>query len=423
MSKKWITVILYTLFVLIAFNLVWLAIETNSRAPVHPLIMSTDEYRDEIIFGLWVIPLLVAMGYFYNWSTAVHYLDDRDFTEALFVVVIMVLAATKPILYVAESILKGIAQLGGGNTKAWWLTILTVAPLLGSFITEPGAMTIATLLLIKRFYRFSPSITFAYATIGLLFTNISVGGVLTSFAAPPILVVSKIWGWNTSYMFTHFGLKAIVGILLTNAFYFWIFRSQFKKIEEKRILEEKAHPIIQNQAIPLWVILTHMLVLDWCVLHAHYPVIFIGTFMLFLGFYQVTAPYQDKLELKNPILVGLFLAGLVVHGSLQGWWISPLLTRFSAEGLLVLSIVLTSFNDNAAITFLASLIPNFDEALKQAVVTGAITGGGLTVIANAPNPAGQSILGKYFNGGISPIKLFFGALLPTLIMVAVFYLI
>ena len=81
---------------------------------------------------------------------------------------------------------------------------------------------------------------------------------------------------------------------------------------------------------------------------------------------------------------------------------------------------LTSFNDNAAITYLASLVPGFTDELKYAVMAGAVTGGGLTVIANAPNPAGQSILGRFFVNGVSPLGLALGATLPTLIVGACF---
>ena len=74
----------------------------------------------------------------------------------------------------------------------------------------------------------------------------------------------------------------------------------------------------------------------------------------------------------------------------------------------------------AAITYLSTLVPGFTDSLKYAVVAGAVTGGGLTVIANAPNPAGQSILKIFFKNGVSPLGLLLGALIPTFIMFAVF---
>jgi hypothetical protein len=122
------------------------------------------------------------------------------------------------------------------------------------------------------------------------------------------------------------------------------------------------------------------------------------------------------------MLVGFFLAGLVIHGGLQGWWIAPLLSRLSEVPLFLGSTVLTMFNDNALITYLGTLVPSFDDPLKIALVQGAVTGGGLTVIANAPNSAGQALLGKYFDGSVQPLRLFVGALPATVVAAAAFRL-
>ena len=111
----------------------------------------------------------------------------------MFVGVIMTQAATRPILKAAEMMMWKIANVFGGVVNAWWLTILTFGPILGSFITEPAAMTISALLLGENFYDFGPSNKFKYATLGLLFVNISVGGTLPHFAAPPVLMVVGPW--------------------------------------------------------------------------------------------------------------------------------------------------------------------------------------------------------------------------------------
>ncbi|MBS4167859.1 hypothetical protein PARA125_000489 [Parachlamydia sp. AcF125] len=374
----------------------------------------------EIVFGVWVIPLILCMGYLYNWKTAIHYLNGISYIEPLFVVVIMAITSTKPIIYLAEKGLKWVARVGGESVKSWWWVLLTIGPLTGSFITEPGAMTICALLLAKQFYHLKPTPLLAYATLGLLFTNISVGGVLTNFAAPPVLMVSKVWDWSSQNMLMQFGWKAVCGILIANFLYYQLFRKEFSQLEIKR-QQLKISQKDESQSIPAWICLAHIFFLAWMVLHAHYPVVFIGTFLLFIGFYRATLPFQWELELKTPILVGFFLAGLVIHGTLQAWWISPLLGHASKEILLGLSILLTAFNDNAEITFLATLIPTFTEPMKYAVLAGSVTGGGLTVIANAPNPLGQAILAPYFADGISTLYLFLGALIPTLIMGSMFY--
>ncbi|MBI5628076.1 MAG: hypothetical protein HY953_04085, partial [Candidatus Rokubacteria bacterium] len=171
-----------------------------------------------------------------------------------------------------------------------------------------------------------------------------------------------------------------------------------------------------------WIVVTHLLFLAWTVLTAHTPALFVAGFLYFLAFTQATAPHQNPLNLRPPLLVGFFLAGLVVHGTLQQWWIAPVLVRLGEIQLFFGATVLTAFNDNAAITYLASLVPGFTPELKYAVVAGAVTGGGLTVIANAPNPAGQSILSRYFPDGIVPGGLFLGALVPTLVVALAFLL-
>jgi len=84
---------------------------------------------------------------------------------------------------------------------------------------------------------------------------------------------------------------------------------------------------------------------------------------------------------------------------------------------------LTALTDNAALTYLASLVDGLSEEIKYAVVAGAVTGGGLTVIANAPNPAGISILRGHFNEGIvNPLGLLVAALPPTLVATLAFRL-
>ncbi|MEI6463734.1 MAG: putative Na+/H+ antiporter, partial [Verrucomicrobiota bacterium] len=367
----------------------------------------------EAVFGLWAIVLGVALAAFKGVDTSIHYLADQvNYTEPMFVVIIMALASTRPVLRLAEQCMQLVASLGGGRPVAWWLSILTLAPILGSFITEPAAMTIAALLLGKQFYALNPGTKLKYATIGLLFVNVSIGGTLTHFAAPPVLMVAAAWGWNISYMFTHFGWHAISGIVLANAVYLVAFRRELFALQA---------PAAENgprgeEPVPVWVTTMHLGFLGFTVWMAHHPALFIGGFLFYLAFAQATAHHQSKVELKTPLLVGFFLAGLVIHGGLQAWWIQPVLSRLGEVPLFAGATILTAFNDNALITYLATLVPGFSEELKFAVVSGAVTGGGLTVIANAPNPAGQSILQRYFPEGVSPLGLFLGALVPTLIV-------
>ena len=134
----------------------------------------------EAVFAIWAVVLLVAMSMALGWEAARHYVNDTvTYTEPLFVVVIMALASTRPVIGLAEGMLRRVAELGGRTPGAWWVSILIVAPLLGSFITEPAAMTIAALVLARQFFDLQPSTRLKYATLGLLFVNVSIGGTLT----------------------------------------------------------------------------------------------------------------------------------------------------------------------------------------------------------------------------------------------------
>jgi hypothetical protein len=371
----------------------------------------------EAVFGIWVIPLLLAFLVFKDWNTAQDYVGIRvRYTEPLFVVVIMSIAATRPVLMAAEKAMGMVARIGGGTVAATWLAILTVGPLLGSFITEPGAMTICALLLARNFYERQPPPAFAFATLGLLFVNVSIGGTLTHFAAPPVVMVSGTWGWSTSHMLGHFGWKAAAAILASNVAYWFWFRKEFARLKPDEPPETPADRWEERKdPVPGWISIIHFLFLAWTVFTAHNPALFVGGFLFFLAFASATEHHQNPLVLRPALLVGFFLAGLVVHGGLQSWWLGPVLETMGHTALFFGAVVLTAFNDNAAITYLASLVPGLTAAMKYAVMAGAVTGGGLTVIANAPNPAGQAILARYFPDGVSPWRLFVGALIPTAI--------
>jgi hypothetical protein len=373
----------------------------------------------EVVFGIWTIPLGVAMIFAKGATVTRHYFDqDVSYVEPLFVVVIMAIAASRPIVDVAVRVL-GLAARG--SPMGWWLVLLTLGPLLGSFITEPAAMTICALLLGREFYRLGPSPRFMYATLGLLFVNVSVGGALTNFAAPPVLIVAGKWGWSTLFMLEQFGWRALAGIAMSNIVYFLLFRREFAELAEKKAVLPPDESE-QQEPVPFWITAVHLGFLAFTVVVAHEPALFIGGFLFFLGFTTATAAYQEEINMRAPMLVGFFLAGLVIHGGLQGWWIQPVLSRLGEYPLLFGATLLTAFNDNAAITYLATLVPTFTDQLKMAVMSGALCGGGLTVIANAPNPAGQSLLQKYFPNGISPGGLLLAALFPTAVMLFFFTL-
>jgi Na+/H+ antiporter NhaD/arsenite permease-like protein len=236
-------------------------------------------------------------------------------------------------------------------------------------------------------------------------------------------MVARTWNWDTPFMLQHYGWKAVVGILISTSIYYLFFRKELASLAGKQNQTDAAEQDgsetpwgQQDWPVPAWITIVHLLFMGWTVFFSHYPVFFIGGFLFFLAFVTTTFHHQEDVKLKPALLVGFFLAGLVTHGGLQQWWIEPVLSSLSELPLMIGATVLTAFNDNAAITYLASLVPDFTDQMKYAVVAGAVTGGGLTVIANAPNPAGQSILQRFFDGGVSPLGLALGALIPTIIL-------
>jgi len=372
----------------------------------------------EAVFGVWLVPLFLAIILMKGWPALVTYSASISPAEPIFVVAIMAMASSRPILTIAERGLAALAGVGGYGPAAWWITILSVGPLLGSFITEPGAMTICALLLRNRIYSLGPSKELRYATLGLLFVGVSVGGTLSQFAAPPVVMVASVWQWDFSHMLVNFGWKAAFGTFLATAVYFCVFRKELFSLATKPFSS-----VYGKRPIPKRIMIIHVLFMGWTVATAHYPTLVIIGFLFYLAFVQATSRHQENSSVRGPLLVGFFLIALVFHGTCQQWWLAPVLGRLSEWPLMITATVLTGFNDNAAITYLASLVPNFSAQLKYAVMAGAVTGGGLTVIANAPNPVGQAILGKEFGeGGVSPLGLFVAALIPTVIVGACFML-
>ena len=323
------------------------------------------------------------------------------------------MAATRPIIDLATRMIGGIAAiLPFKKGVSFYLVALIVGPLLGSFITEPAAMTVTAMILLKNYYNQGISRKLKYATIGVLFVNISIGGTLTHFAAPPVLMVAGKWGWGSHHMMTQFGWKAAIAVLINAAAVTFLFQKELRGMKAQTVNGEAA----SLMDIKWWVYALHLVFIGLVVVTAHHMVLFFGIFLFFLGVVTVTKEYQTPLKLKEGLLVGFFLAGLVTLGGFQKWWLAPLLGSLGDFELFAGTTGLTAITDNAALTYLGSLVDGLSAEAKYALVAGAVTGGGLTVIANAPNPAGFGILKKAFGDeGISPVGLLIAASGPTLV--------
>jgi hypothetical protein len=374
----------------------------------------------EFAFGFWAGMLLVftalaAIGTEEGSFQAItNYLETRNFTEPLFVLTIMIVAASKPVLFVASAIVQGISRiLPMPRAVAFYFTVLAVVPLLSSFITEPAAMSLGAMILRDAYYRKVMSSRLMYATIGVLFVNISIGGTLTNFAAPPVLMVAHTWQWDSWFMLSNIGWRSALAVF-TNAL---IVSTVFRKELSHFTIECQ----IESNNVPIPLVALHLLLLSLIVLFAHHPHVFLCVLLTFLALARGYPQFQDRLLLRESLMVSCFLAGLVVLGGQQAWWLEPALGSLDDSVVYYGVLALTPFMDNAAITYMASVVEGLTQEFKVALVTGAVAGGGLTVIANAPNPAGQSILQGYFEGGkVSPLGLAAAAAIPTLIATIAF---
>ena len=370
----------------------------------------------EVVFGFWAMLLMVLLFGLYGQDQALGYLESRNFTEPMFVFVIMVVAATRPILDFASRIVLRMARLLPlPDGMALYFMLLAFVPLLGSFITEPAAMTLAALMLRDAVFTQPVTNRLKYGTLGVLFVNVSIGGLLTPFAAPPVLMVAAKWGWDLPFMLTQFGWKAAVAVCFNAGAAMWLLRRELKRL-----------PVAQPEPgshVPVTVVVIHLLFLATVVLFAHHPVVFMGMFLFFLGYTAAYPRNQSPLILREALLVAFFLAGLVVLGGMQQWWLQPLLMGLNADTVYFAATALTAITDNAALTYLASLVEGLSPDFKTALVAGAVTGGGLTLIANAPNPAGATILKEHFpEGAIHFFWLLVAALPPTLVAMMAFRL-
>ena len=371
----------------------------------------------EVVFGFWAMVLLLFLISQSGTGNVLHYLESRNFTEPAFVFVIMVIAASRPIIDLAGAMLHLLCRvLPLERPLAYYVTVLSIGPLLGSFITEPAAMTLCALLLRQRFFSRNAPKGFLYATVGVLFVNVSIGGTLTPYAAPPVLMVADKWGLDIATMLKTFGWKAAIAVLINAAAATFLYR---KYLHEQPTMS----PALARLDLPAWVVAVHLAFLASVVVFSHHAIVFIALFLFFLGFTEAYKRYQSRLMLREGLMVAFFLGGLVVLGGQQKWWLQPILSDLSPTALYYGATLLTAITDNAALTYLGSQVDGVSEAFKYSMVAGAVTGGGLTVIANAPNPAGFAILKDSFEDGtIGALGLAAAATPPTLVAIAAFQL-
>ncbi len=373
----------------------------------------------ELVFAVWAI-LFLFIGYvFQSRALVLSFISEINISEPFFIFCVVVMGSAKPILRFSQAIIFKLSEkiskvLSLASIQCQVFILLVLGPLLGSIVTEPAAMTIISLLLLRMLSGAEHSSRFLYSLLAVVFVNISVGGALTHFAAPPILMVARLWQWDFFSVFRNLGLAALFTVV-ANAVFFSVY---FKKtILLLRPLE------LETESCPPWIIACHIFFVGLAVGYLHYPLVIMVLVLLYFIFYKLTRKFQGKLRWKEAALVALFLLGLIVLGSFQRWWVEPLIVGLNQFTLFFGAVALTAVTDNAALTFLGSQVPDLSKAAQWALVSGALAGGGLTILANAPNPIGFTLLSSKFPGqALNSGKLFLAALLPTTVAVLCFLL-
>ena len=371
----------------------------------------------ELVFGLWLIPLFGGYALFYSWSESLGYLTSRDYTEALYMVVIVLIVSASPLITFGEKVLEKIARLGKDSPTSWWWVILCLGPLSSMLLKEPGAMALLAVLLGRKFYHFRPSNAFKYVTLALLFLNVALSGLLSSFSSRSLYLLTSKRELSTYYMLRTFGWKALLGILLITSVAYLVFRKEFRKFPGRVPALERG----ERKKVPLWVTLGHLLFAASVAYVGNQGPLLVLLGLCFLGFYKITAIYQHTHVIKQAFFVGFFFAALLILGELQGWWIREIFPHLEALGTEVATLILSAFIDNAVVIYLVPDIFSLTDPRFYAAVVGSIAAGGLTVIANVPNPIGYTLLSPYFKRKISGIGLFTAALIPTLLIFLLFW--
>ncbi len=368
----------------------------------------------ELAFPFWgiiflaTVPLFSVLGWIDGSDSRNQFMElagHLDFSEPALLFVILLVTNTPLVMRFASRAIDGVADLvmqmaSASRGEASYITSMIVGPLMGSLITEPAAMTVTALFLRDRFFNRRVSRRFKFMSFANLLVNVSIGGALTNFAAPPILMVRDAWGWSSNFVFFHFGLNAALAIVVNTGLCWFFLRGELRAVQgfPKESLNDANGLILKKDSASTT---------RTSQAAEQRAVRSLGSRLFYL---------VNQFEFRSSLYVALFLAGVVVLGHQQAWWLRELVEGKSPFSLFLGSTVLTSVTDNAALTYLSTQIESLTPLMRHAVVAGSIAGGGISVVANAPNPIGFSILREQLgDAGFGFSDLLRYALLPTAI--------
>lgn len=422
----------------------------------------------EFVFPFWAMLFCLSLLYKYSYNFTADYLKEISFIEPIFVWVMLLICSCKPLLEGVKFITQMLAEflnrklnllnfkkinLKSENPEIpktshfnaiYFFLILCFVPLLGSIITEVAAMTLAAMMLKPYFKQMGQK--FAYLAITTLCLNISIAGAITTFAAPPVLMVANKWGWDLAFMLENFAWRAFLAVPINAGLLLYFFRKRIAEIDlthlraaaianstsmnSKNINLQATNsnnvPVLYFSPIQAFnrkMFFLYALFLVATIILQHSLLGLAIVFALFLSSHAFFKIYHQQLLLKEASLVALFLSGLMVLGKAQAWWVQAFLAGLSPHEIFATGFGLSIVMDNAAITYLASLLPNLSTEVQYKIVAAALTAGGLSILANAPNLLALGLLKKYFKGQkISHLNWFIYAIPSTLVAVFFFLL-
>lgn len=364
---------------------------------------------------MWATVLLGVQWWGSGSTGVIKYVSRLHLIEPIYVATILIVCSTPSLIRSIRWTIFSVAHRLPVNTPmTFFVLAIVLGSLSGSIITEPAAMTLMCTIIGDTFLTSTRSDPFKYAVLGLILVSVSIGGALTPFSAPPIVMVATAWGWTLPVILRNFALPVIVSIVASTVIITMIFRRELTT----------PVAIVSRPRRPDWIVSTiAMTLLVATLIVRHSLPSLLAILLIATGVIMVTSRRVAIAAVESGVWVGLFLVGVIILGGLQTWWVAPIIRSLPPSQLFMASIVVSAVADNAALAYLGTLVPDICRIKQLAIVGGAVCGGGLTVIANAPNPIAFRLLAPAFgSNGINPVKLALAAVGPTLLVAALFWI-
>ncbi|NGX39882.1 MAG: hypothetical protein KR126chlam1_01219 [Chlamydiae bacterium] len=354
-----------------------------------------------IIFGFWMIPILLYMLIMQGVSPTYDFLHSMDFREPFAYFVLITLAMTRPLRQLFESLMIRMSHSVKHQLIFWWCGTILFSSILTGIFSEIAIMTLACLYLAEKFFPLKPGRSLSYFTLALLLVGISIGTTIIPVNFTfliDFLTQGKISHWE---IFRLFGWKMLIGLVVIILGGALLFRKELDSLQ-KTFKKAGKPPRISSREIIYGLLfftasfgkgnmyLLLMVIAIVIILHK-YP-------------YRIKGE-EGELSLYIPLLIAFFTYTLELHASLQAWWVTPLLERLQGGSAYVTTFFLTGLNEHVPLEALKVSLQGKAEGIKFFSYLAVLTGGGLTIIAKSANIVAKKTLIEHFpDRVISPFR-------------------